>query len=118
MPRKFEPVEFEEPKTKGLRPLFTGRIANALDRVVEIASAIFFLAVVLGGWGSLAYDLVAIVGVLVAQSAWLKLSAIAAAALAVAFAIWRSSLISRLIIIAAVPIVLYATAPLLKRVFV
>ena len=50
----FEPVVLEEPKDRRLRPLFVGRIADALDSVADIGSLLFSAALVFGGIGLMA----------------------------------------------------------------
>ena len=67
----FEPVAFEEPKNRRLRPLFVGRIADALDSVADVGSLVFSAALVFGGIGLLAYNLYSVVVTLASRGSWL-----------------------------------------------
>ena len=99
------------------RPLFTGRIANALDLVAHTASDLFGLALVLGGLGLLGYNLTMVAIALASRSAWLSLSAVALFAFSVGFYIWRSSATTRLTTIAVLAVLSVATSPVIERVF-
>ena len=98
------------------RPLFTGRIANALDSVAHTASGLFGLALLLVGLGLLGYNLVMVAIALASRSAWLSLSAVALAALTVGFYLWRSSVTTRLTTITVLSVLSLATSPVIERV--
>lgn len=97
------------------RPLFTGRIANALDAVAHAASELFGVALVLGGLCLLGYNLVSVVATLVSRGAWFSVSVVVLVALAVAFQLWRSSLVTRFIAISALSILLFVSSPFIQR---
>jgi len=112
----FEPVVLEEPKDKRLRPLFVGRIADALDSVADLGSLLFSAALVLGGIGLLAYNLYSAVVALASRGAWLALSSIALLILVAAFYFWLSSLTRRLVIISVLAILSLVASPIIERV--
>ena len=106
---------FFEMNLPPLRPLFRGRIANALDSVAHTASELFGIAIILGGLGLLGYNLVSVVSTLVSSGAWLSVSVIVLFALAVAFYLWRSSLITRLISISVISVLSLVISPFVER---
>jgi hypothetical protein len=112
----FEPVVLEEPKDRRLRPLFVGRIADALDSVADIGSLLFSAALVFGGIGLMAYNLYSVVVALSSRGAWLALSSIALLVLVVAFYFWLSSVTKRLVIISVLAVLSFAASPILERV--
>lgn len=69
----FEPAVLEEPKDRRLRPLFVGRIADALDSVANMGSLLFGAALAFGGIGLVAYNLYSVVVALASRGAWLGL---------------------------------------------
>ena len=112
----FEPVVLEEPKDRRLRPLFVGRIADALDSVADIGSLLFSAALVFGGIGLMAYNLYSVVVALASRGAWLALSSIALLVFVVAFLFWLSSLTKRLVIISALAVLSFVASPIIERV--
>ena len=112
----FEPVVLEEPKDRRLRPLFVGRIADALDYVADLGSFLFSVVLVFGGVGLLAYNLYSVVVALASRGAWLALSSVALLVLAVAFYFWLSSLTRRLVIISVLAILSFVASPIIERV--
>ena len=112
----FEPVTFEEPKDRRLRPLFVGRIADALDSVADVGSLLFGAAMIFGGIGLLAYNLYSVVVALASRGSWLALSSIALLILAVAFYFWISPLTKRLVIISVLAVLSFVASPIIERV--
>jgi hypothetical protein len=112
----FEPVAFEEPKNRRLRPLFVGRIADALDSVADVGSLVFSAALVFGGIGLLAYNLYSVVVTLASRGSWLALSSIALLILVVAVYFWLSSLTKRLVIISFLAVLSFIASPVIERV--
>ncbi len=112
----FEPVVLEEPKDRRLRPLFVGRIADALDSVANMGSLLFGAALVFGGIGLLAYNLYSVVVALASRGAWLALIAMALLVLVVAFYFWLSSLTKRLVIISVLAVLSFVASPIIERV--
>jgi hypothetical protein len=112
----FEPVVLEEPKDRGLRPLFVGRIANTLDSVADIGSLLFSAALVFGGIGLMAYNLCSVLVALASRGAWLALSSIALLVLVVALYFWLSSLTKRLVIISVLAVLSFVASPIIERV--
>jgi hypothetical protein len=112
----FEPAVLEEPKDRRLRPLFVGRIADALDSVADIGSLLFSAALVFGGIGLMAYNLYSVVVALASRGAWLALSSIALLVLVVAFYFWLSSLTRRLVIISVLAVLSFVASPIIERV--
>jgi hypothetical protein len=112
----FEPIVLEEPKDRRLRPLFVGRIADALDSVVDIGSLLFSAALVFGGIGLMAYNLYSVVVALASRGAWLALSSITLLVLVVALYFWLSSLTKRLVIISVLAVISFVASPIIERV--
>lgn len=112
---EFEPVVLEEPRNRRLRPLFVGRIANALDSLVGFGSLLFGFALVIGGVGVLSYNLYFIAIAAASRGAWLTLSSISILVLVVAFVLWRSPLITRLVILSVLAVLSFVTLPILHR---
>ncbi len=112
----FEPVVLEEPRDRRLRPLFVGRIADALDLVANIGSLLFSAALVFGGIGLMAYNFYSVVVVLASRGAWLALASIALLVLVVALYFWFSSLTKRLVIISVLAIFSFVASPIIERV--
>jgi hypothetical protein len=112
----FEPVVLEEPKDRRLRPLFVGRIADALDSAADVGSLLFSAALVFGGIGLMAYNLYSVVAALVSRGAWLVLFSIALLVLAVAVYFWLSSLTRRLVIISVLAVLSFVASPIIERV--
>lgn len=117
MPKhEFEPVVLEEPKNRRLRPLFVGRIANALDSLVGFGSLLFGFVLVIGGVGALSYNLYFIAISAASRGAWLTLSSLSILVLVVAFVLWRSQLIARLVILSVLAVLSFVALPILQRV--
>ena len=112
----FKPVILEEPKDQRLRPLFVGRIPDALDSVADLGSFLFSAALVFGGIGLLAYNLYSVAISLASRGAWLALSSIALLILVVAVYFWLSSLTRRLVIITVLAILSLVASPFIERV--
>jgi hypothetical protein len=113
---QFEPVALEEPKDRGLRPLFVGRIANALDSIANAGSLLFGLAVVIGGVSLISFNLYSTVAALAFRGAWLALSSILVLVLVGAFYFWRSPLVTRLVILFVLAVLSFVASPILERV--
>jgi hypothetical protein len=112
----FKPVTLEKPSHRGLRPLFVGRIANALDSVVGVSSALFGVTLIVGGVVLLAHNLYLVTNTLVSRSAWLALSSLVLLVLVVALYFWRSSLITRLVLVSVLAVLSFVGSPILERV--
>src|SRR4051812_27440679 len=109
--REFKPVVLEEPKHRHLRPLFRGRLADALDAAAELGSSLFFIVLVLGGIALMVYNLYSVVVGMAAREAWLALSCVIALGVALAFFLWVLSPIRRLIVIAMLAVLSYVLEP-------
>ncbi len=113
--RRFEPVEFEEPKDRSLRPLFTGRLADVLDSIANAGSLLFSVIVLVGGIILLAGNLYSGVAALVSRGAWLWLLAVVGVLFMVAFFVWRVSLPTRLVILFSLALLSFVAAPFIER---
>ena len=113
--RAFKPVVLEDPASEKLRPLFTGRIANFLDSLVNSASSLFGIFLVLSGVVILGYNLVIIVSALAAGSAWLTLTAVTLLVLTIGLFLWRSSLVTRMVAVVALCGISSVALPLIER---
>jgi hypothetical protein len=113
---EYEPVVLEEPKNRRLRPLFVGRIADALDSLVGFGSLLFGFALVVGGVGLLSYNLYFIVIAAASRGAWLTLFSISILVLVAAFYLWRSPLVTRLVILFVLAVLSFVASPIFQRV--
>ena len=111
----FKPVEFVEPKSNRLRPLFTGRVANALDSIVNGASPLYAICVVVGGLSVFGYYLVTITIALASRSAWLSLSGIALFVLVFAVCFKFSSMVTRMVLVLALAVLSLLLTPTLEQ---
>ena len=119
MPKhEFEPVVLEEPRTRRLRPLFVGRIANALDSLVGFGSLLFGFVLIVGGVGLLSYNLYFIAIAAASRGAWLTLTSISIFVFVVAFFLWRSPRVTRLVILSVLAVLSFIASPILQRVLI
>ena len=116
MPKdEFEPLVLEEPKNLRHRPLFVGRIANALDSLVGFVSLLFGFLLVVGGIGLLSYNIYSIAIAAASRGAWLTLTSISIFVLVVAFFLWCSPLVTRLVILSVLAVLSFIASPILQR---
>ena len=94
-----KPIEFVKPKSNRLRPLFTGRIANALDSIANGASTVLAIFVVVGGLSVFGYHLANIAITLASHGAWFSLFGIALFVLAFAVCFKFSSMVTRMVLV-------------------
>jgi len=112
----FKPVELKENERPSLRPLFTGRVADMLDRVTGEISSLFGLLSILGGLGVLAYFMVTGGYVFAMRGAWLSLAALVGSMFAFGFVMWVSSMVTRLILLSILALSALAGFSVLARV--
>lgn len=108
-------MEFVEPKSIRLRPLFTGRIANALDSIVNGASIVVAIFVAVGGLSVFGFNLAAIAITLTSRGAWFSLFGIAFFVLAFAICFKFSSMFTRIVLIFAIAVLSLLLAPTLEQ---
>lgn len=113
---EFEPVVLDEFKNQRLRPLFFGRIANALDSLAGFGSLLFGFVLIVGGVGLLSYNLYFFAIAAASRGAWLTLSSISFFVFVVAFFFWRSPLVTRLVILSVLAVLSFVASPILQRV--
>ena len=116
MPKyQFEPVDFEDSKDRRLRPLFTGRLANAFDSIANAGSFLFSAFVLVGGIILLAVNLYLGSAALVSRGDWLWLLAVVGVFSVVVFFIWRASFPTRLVILFSLALLSFVAAPFIER---